>query len=470
MAKDPHISKDWALIILKAALPQTYPAMSIFTKSMILQSAFASNNPKVAKQLLSSLSQKSIIKLFLNSYYIDFTELFKLVPQQGEVIGVLWEHFPAERAAEISDYSLRFFVYAALVRKETAQLNKLIPFLPPLKRKIILPEVAQTIRDHVQDAELRNNANIIILSFIAAEDVIDVWDSENLLSWQGLIALTEEAIKQGRSDLVNAVMYQILVGAMYRDYFKDTIKHAALYGQIDILMTALACYEYPGEVVPNFVKELATKKEFSDEVRSKLNDYLEPSSPFRQAIEQIKLLMKHGISLNEAFTTIETAARVQEAQIALGALTEKNQTGGILLIGDVAEIVADYLYPKGPGSSPSLSSSTTTVSQSTAGGTISWAEDEDIAAISHVKDDHKARKARPKTSWQQRYEDSRSATHSTSSSQVSSNQTHSERVAARRKQNVVTEFVSSTGTSEDGGRLVKLANKVSPSSASFLDR
>jgi hypothetical protein len=116
------------------------------------------------------------------------------------------------------------------------------------------------------------------------------------------------------------------------------------------------------------------------------------------------------------------------------------------------------------GYSSTTSSSTTTASQSTAGGTIRWADDEDIAAISHVKDDHKARKASPKTSWQQRHEDSRSATHSTSSLPVSSSHTRSQRLAASSEQNVVTESASATAAIRDSGWRAK----VNKAPASFL--
>jgi hypothetical protein len=439
---DVILTYVWGFTLLNAALPKTYSAMQINTKRWILQWACKSNNPSIVKNLLSALSEDDIIEL-LNSDIHLFTANFISLPQQGELIETLFEHFPFDRVTEVHDNSLVFYVYAALVKEDAAHANKLISRLPPQRLGIILGEVACDIRMFLREApNIRNNAYSIIIKFMTADDVTAA-EKGSTFSSIGLEILTEGAINHGRGDLVNAIMYQKILGDKPRfdllgDYFSDTVRYAARYGQIDILTTALACYAcYGQKKVDVCVNELAAKQELPKETQALLTDYSKLDSPLRRTIEQIKvLMMERGMSPSEAFAWLKKPVSLPSSSLS---------------------------------SSSTTSSSTTTVSQSTAGGTISWADDEDIAAISHVKDDHKARKASPKTSWQQRHEDSRSATHSTSSSQVSSNHTRSQRLAASSEQNVVTESANSTGIASEAGWHAKRA-KVNKGPASSLNR
>jgi hypothetical protein len=150
ITENPHIHQDWAIIILNAARSQTYAEMSLYTKYHVLRWACKSNHPKVAKQLLSALSQEAIIEL-LNKDRELFRELFKSLPQQGELIEVLLEHFPIKRVAKVRNSSLVFFVYAALVKEDATQANELIPLLPLQSRGIILGEVANEISKHLEE-------------------------------------------------------------------------------------------------------------------------------------------------------------------------------------------------------------------------------------------------------------------------------------------------------------------------------
>jgi hypothetical protein len=318
---------------------------------------------------------------------------------------------------------------------------------------------------------------------MTADDVTAAEKGSNVFSAYGVTQLIEEFIKHGRDDLAYVIMYQNILGDKPRfnllgDYFRDTVRHAARYGQINILATALACYAcYGQKKVDVCVNELAAQQELPKEIQALLTDYSKPDSPFRRTIEQIKVLMRSGMSTSETF------ARVKETPTITVKLPSSslNSSNGITTqprqivdnepttpdIGDegipidkpyVTEGI-DILLPDvipDSGYSSTTSSSTTTASQSTAGGAIRWADDEDIAAISHVKDDHKARKASPKTSWQQRYEDSRSVTHSASSLPVSSSHTRSQRLAASSEQNVVTESANSTGVASEAGWLAKV--------------
>jgi hypothetical protein len=507
-----RFSKKWALIILNAAKSQTYADMEVYTQTKVLQCACANNNPKLAKKLLSALSQEAIIKLLNNDPNL-FTGLFNSLHTRSELIEILLKHFPFDLAAEVcNNDSLEFFAYAALISKDATRVNTLIAFLPPQRRGIILGKMSDRINNNIHSFKIRKKANSIIIKHMTTEDVTAA--QTDSYSRGGVKLLTEEAILHDRVDLVNAILDQTILRDKDRSYLRklylrDTITNAACFGQIDIFKTAIACYAYyEEESVAEHVKELATRKGIPRNVQALLTNYPKLDSSFRQDIEQIKALLEHKILPSEAL------ARVKEAKLVLKTLAEDN-----LLIPDLANIVADCLRLKKPASLPSsslnssnsitikltqpvadnefvgdegipidkpyvtegidillpdvipdsgysstTSSSTTTASQSTAGGTIRWADDEDISAISHVKDDHKARKASPKTSWQQRHEDSRSATHSTSSLPVSSSHTRSQRLAASSEQNVVTESASATAAIRDSGWRAK----VNKAPASFL--